>query len=102
MKDSHNGRTNGNFVTNSDASKSILKNGTSSGKTANSGFGKSGSTFTSTGSGKGAEYCCMLHGLYCSRCCWLIFLLGLLLGALITGLITGLVLGSQLEGKTKS
>ena len=48
--------------------------------------------------GKSGE-CCLFHGFWCTRCCWLIFLLGLLLGALITGLITGLVLGAQLEGK---
>ena len=87
---------------NAHASANIFGNGGGSNGKAIGNFGKTKSAFTRTGAGKGvgkgAEYCCMLNGLYCSRCCWMIFLLGLLLGALIAGLITGLILGSQLEG----
>ena len=64
---------------------------------AATGVSKTGTTVAATS--KGAGYCCLCHGFWCFRCCWLIFLLGLLLGALIAGLVTGLVLGGQVEGK---
>ena len=46
---------------------------------------------------KSLDLCCFFQGVWCTRCCWLIFLLGVLLGALIAGLVTGLVLGRKVE-----
>ena len=91
----------------------FLKDGGAGGMAKNAGIGngmlkfggdaatKGGAgAFNGAASGATAKSagCCLFHGMWCTRCCWLIFLLGLLLGALITGLAVGLVLGGRLEG----